>query len=146
MKANEIMSYGLQVIHPDTTIKQAAQIMSDTNFGALPIAQNSDILGIITDRDLVVRAMAKGLDFDKTPVSEIMTAEVFTRSADADLESIVELMEQEQVRRVIITDEQDQAVGLISIDDLAIRSFDKSLASRALHKKSKFSEIVASSC
>jgi CBS domain-containing protein len=120
MKAREIMTNDhLWVCSPDTTIRQAAQMMSEHDIGSVPIVDaEGHLQGILTDRDICCRVVAKGRSFD-TPVQDIMSMPVHTIAADAELGEIESVIREYQVRRLPVVDERQRLCGVVSVADLA---------------------------
>jgi CBS domain-containing protein len=132
MKVRDIMtSEGLATATLDTTLTEIAQRMRDENVGAIPIVDDDDKLaGIITDRDIVVRAIAEGDNPEECTAEEILSEEMHTIHPDADLEEAADLMASRQIRRLPVL-EDDVIVGMISLGDLAVKS-EEDEASEAL--------------
>ena len=132
--ARDIMNAGAMCIGEDQTLMQAAQMMRDMNVGSLPICGNDKKLhGIITDRDIVVKCLAEGMDPNTCTAAELAQGHVTWVDADTDMTQIVEMMGQEQVKRMPVI-EDHQLVGMISESDLA-RHHDE-------HELSRFVERV----
>jgi CBS domain-containing protein len=109
---------------PEDTAQRAAQMMKDLDVGAVPVCDSSTskkLAGILTDRDLALKIVAEGLDPKATPVSAIMTAEVFTCQPEDKIDRVFETMERQQVRRIPVVDENRRIVGIIAQADLATR-------------------------
>lgn len=135
MQAKDIMSVRLEMVNRRATLQEAARKMAELRIGILPVVDRSHIVGIITDRDLVIRAMARGVNPASTEVDLIMTQEVVTCSENASLEDVTEKMEANGLRRLLVVSEKNKPVGIISIEDLASRATDKALASTALYRR-----------
>jgi CBS domain-containing protein len=120
MKIGDVMSTGLATVAPGDTLEAAARKMGDENVGSLPVAEEGRLVGIITDRDIAVRAVAKGATAD-SPVSAFMTAEVVTCSPDASVAEASDLMRENQIRRLYVVDEGSLA-GVASLGDLALEA------------------------
>lgn len=118
MKISECMATGVQFVPPDGTIQDAARQMLDADLGALLVGSRDAPQGIVTDRDIAVRAVAEGRGPD-TPISTVMTAEVVTVRQDQDLDDVALLMSDRQVRRIAVLDGGGRVVGMASIGDLA---------------------------
>lgn len=138
MKISEIMTRDVRVIEPDSTIREAARLMDEMNVGVLPVCDGRRLQGMITDRDITVRATAAGLSPDDTRVSDIMSDEVWWCFDDDDVDHIVDLMGEHQIRRLPVIDRAKRLVGIIALGDLATDEEDH--ASRALHRISIPSE------
>lgn len=123
MKVRDIMtSEGLATATLDTTLAEIAQRMRDENVGAIPVVDEEDKLaGIITDRDIVIRAIAEGADPEECTAEEILTEELHTIHPEADLEDAADLMASRQIRRLPVV-EDEVIVGMISLGDLAVKS------------------------
>jgi len=115
------------------TLQDCARIMAENKVGALPVCdQNKTIpVGLVTDRDLCVRGLGKGLTPDRK-VSEVMSRECLCMSPEESLEKAVEKMVKHKIRRIIICDETKKAVGVLALTDIALKSKDDQLALRAL--------------
>jgi CBS domain-containing protein len=124
MKINEIMTADVKVIKPETTLQDAAGFMRELSVGALPVCDGMKLRGMLTDRDIVVRAVADGLDMVTTTAAECMTAEITFCFDDEDLEVAHGLMKDQQIRRLPVVDREKQLVGIVSIGDLAIKAED----------------------
>ena len=121
MKLSHIMTGGIETIPPQATLAEAAKKMASQDIGSLPVcAERRQVVGIITDRDITVRAVARGMDPNRTRVEDVMTRDVLSCSSDADVEDACQLMEQRQVRRLLVTDGNDMPVGIVSLGDIAL--------------------------
>jgi CBS domain-containing protein len=136
MKISEIMSHTLETVPPEATLKEAAEKMKQYNVGCLPVREGRKLVGIVTDRDIVVRALADGRDPKRTPVREVMSTEVVTCFEDQELGTAAELMEKKHIRRLPVVDEKEKPVGILSLGDLAVQSHDHELAGEVLEKVS----------
>jgi CBS domain-containing protein len=138
MKIAEIMTRDVRVIGPDRTVRDAARLMDEMNVGVLPVCDGRRLQGMITDRDITVRATAAGLSPDDTRVREVMSEEVWWCFDDDDVDHIVTLMSDHQIRRLPVVDHDKHLVGIVALGDLATDQEDQ--ASRALHRISTPSE------
>jgi CBS domain-containing protein len=132
MQVSEIMTRDVEVIAPDTTLQQAAQRMADLDVGALPVCDGERLLGMVTDRDIVVRAVAAGRDPRQLRAREAMSEELRYAFEDQDVEEAARLMDEHQIRRLPILNRNKRLVGIVSLGDLAVRTGDDSLSGEAL--------------
>jgi|YNPNPStandDraft_1061719.scaffolds.fasta_scaffold00115_13 CBS domain-containing protein len=119
MNISEIMSTRLVTCDPNDTLHQVAQKMQQHDVGACPVVEGDKLVGIVTDRDLTIRAIARGMDPNLVSVDQVMTTNVVTGSPDMSIEEACRLMSDAQVRRLPIV-EQDKLVGIVSLADLAM--------------------------
>ena len=118
MKVSEVMTPNPATVSPGDTLRHAAAMMDDLNVGALPVCDGAHLVGIITDRDITVRAIAAGKD-SGCRVSEAMTDEVRACPIDADIDAAERMMQELQIRRVPVVDTDEHLVGILSLGDLA---------------------------
>ncbi|AKH38976.1 MULTISPECIES: CBS domain-containing protein [Nitrosomonas] len=128
---SDVMSTDVQVISPDATLQEAAQKMRDGDFGVLPVGDMDNLIGIITDRDIVVRAVAEGMDVD-TPIRDAMSKQIVFANQDDSLEDAARLMSDHQIRRLPVVDEDHHLVGIVSLGDFAVESSDLAPVTEAL--------------
>jgi CBS domain-containing protein len=122
-KISEVMSSDVQTISPDATIEEAAQEMRDGDFGLLPVGDEEQLLGVITDRDIAIRAVAEGRG-PSTPVSEIMSEGVIWVHEDDSIEEAAEIMSDNQIRRLPVVNAEKRLVGIVSLGDFAVDASD----------------------
>lgn len=118
MKVSEAMTPDVRVATPDSTLREAAALMAELDLGALPVGENDRLVGMLTDRDIAVRAVALGKGPD-TPVREAMTDEVKYCFDDEECEHVARNMGEEQVRRLPVVNRDKRLVGILSLGDLA---------------------------
>jgi len=118
MKIRELMSTEVYCAIPSTTVAEVAQQMKRHNVGCVPICDRDRLVGIITDRDIVIQCVAAGLDPRQCHVSQFMTAHPISISPDTELKDAAELMAKEQIRRLPVV-EDNRLVGLVSLGDIA---------------------------
>ncbi|MGI6668258.1 MAG: CBS domain-containing protein [Acetivibrionales bacterium] len=136
MKVRDIMTKNVAQIRPDASVYDAAMLMQQNNVGSIPVCDNSGVVGIVTDRDIVVRNVVTGSDPKSTPVSNIMTTNVTTVTPDTEIDRIGDIMAFKQVRRIPVV-ENNALVGIVALGDLAAdKRFDVE-ASQALTEISK---------
>jgi CBS domain-containing protein len=127
-KVTEVMTHDPRTVEPSTTLTGAAQIMRDEDVGAVVVVENGAAAGLVTDRDIVVRAIADGRDPNSTSVGEIASHDLRTLSPDQNVEDASRLMREWDVRRVVVV-QDGRPVGIVSLGDLAIeRDSDSVLA------------------
>jgi len=118
MEVREIMSTDVETIAPDDSIQEAAEKMKSLDVGFLPICKNNKLVGTVTDRDIVIRAIADGKDLD-TEVESIMTSGIFYCFDDDDVEACAETMKNKEVKRMLVLNRDKKLIGIVSIGDLA---------------------------
>jgi CBS domain-containing protein len=120
-RISEVMTRGVQVIRPDESLQRAAQLMDELNVGALPVCDGDTLVGMITDRDITVRATAAGMEPAEHHVSEVMTEQTRWCTEEQSTEEVMKQMGDVQIRRLPVLDAQQRIVGIVSLGDLAIR-------------------------
>ena len=139
--ARDIMHAGAKCVNEDESLLRAAQMMRDLNVGSLPICGKDDRLhGMITDRDIVVRCCAEGKDLASMKAGELAQGTPFWVDADADVTQVLNLMEQHQIRRLVVLDRDKRLVGIVSLGDLAEDTRDERMSGRVLEGVSEPSE------
>jgi CBS domain-containing protein len=118
MKVREAMTGNVCLADPDRSIREAAQMMADQDIGALPVGENDRLVGMVTDRDIAVRAVAQGLGPD-TKIRQVMSEEVMYCFDDEDLDDVAQNMGDIKVRRMPVLNRDKRLVGIVSISDLA---------------------------
>jgi CBS domain-containing protein len=132
MKLHEVMTPNVEVIHPNASVQEAAELMRSLDVGSLPVCDGRKIQGMITDRDIAIRAVADGREARQTPVREIMTPELVYCTEDEDVTAAAQLMHDHQIRRLPIINEQKELVGIVSLGDLAVETRDEKMAGQVL--------------
>ena len=135
MKVREAMTRDVRLVKPDQPIREAAKLMGELDIGALPVEENDRLVGMITDRDIAIRAVAQGKGPD-TPVRDVMSREVKYCYEDEDLEHVAENMGDLQVRRLPVVNRDKRLVGIVALGDIA-RSEDHGTTGRATEQVSK---------
>ena len=130
MKIKEAMTRDVRTIAPSDTIRQAAELMAEIDAGVLPVAESDRMVGMITDRDIAIRAVGAGLGPDAT-ARDVMSPEVKYCYEDDDVDEVCENMADQQIRRLPVIDRDKRLVGIVSLSDLAKRA-DTSAAGEAL--------------
>lgn len=137
MKISEIMTAKFEMIDSTNSLREAAQQMKSLNVGFLPVKEGTMLIGVVTDRDIVVRALAEGLNPDSTQVKDIVSSEIVYCYEDDNIEDAARLMEEHQVRRLIVTDHDRTPVGIVSLGDIAVRTGQERLSGEALEQISE---------
>lgn len=122
MLISEIMTKQVEFVRPEETLREAALKMRDSGVGPLPVCENQGVLGMLTDRDITVRAVAEGLDPRTTRVRDVMSGELICCYEDQEAEVAAHLMRSQQIRRVLVLDRDKRLVGIVSLSDLALES------------------------
>lgn len=140
MKAQDIMSRNPSCVTPDTSIADAARLMKEENVGVVPVVESESskkLVGVLTDRDIAVRAVAEGRDGATTSVGHIMTSDVRTTAPTDSVKEVMDLMGSEQVRRVPVVDERGALVGIIAQADIVLEAKDDKEAEKTIEKISQ---------
>jgi CBS domain-containing protein len=137
MQLKDIMTPGVEVITPEATIQEAAQKMSQLDVGPLPVCDGEQLVGMLTDRDITIRAVAEGCDPTTTPVHEAMTPEIVYCFEDQEVYEAARLMEQYQIRRLPILNRNKRLVGIVSLGDLAVSTGNARQAGEVLEQVSE---------
>jgi CBS domain-containing protein len=126
-KVRDVMSERPRSVTPDTTVLEVAEVMDQEDIGSVPVVEGDRLAGIVTDRDITVRAVARGKDPRGMPVREITTREVVTVSPDEDLSEALKLMASYQVRRIPVVDDEERLVGVVAQADVALEAKEKAV-------------------
>ena len=133
MQVRDVMTNGAECVRPSDSLQEAARKMRDLDVGPLPVRGDDDrLVGILTDRDITVRAVAEGCDPRATTVQDVMTPEVVFCFKDQDVQEAARLMQQYQVRRLVVLNQDERIVGIVSLGDLAVETEDQKLAGKTL--------------
>ncbi len=122
MQLKDIMTRETETCRPDATLVEVSQQLKQRNIGSLPVCDGDKLVGMLTDRDIVVRGIGEKRDPNATRVRDIMSQEVAWAFEDQDIRDAAKVMEQKKVRRLPILNRSNRLVGIISIDDLAARA------------------------
>ncbi|MBY3488961.1 CBS domain-containing protein [Rhizobium laguerreae] len=123
MQVHEAMTRGVRVARPDQSIQEAATIMAEIDAGAVPVGDHDRLVGIITDRDIAVRAVARGKGPD-AKIADVMTAEVKYCFEDEDVDHVLQNLGDQQIRRLPVVNRDKRLVGILSLGDIAVTSGD----------------------
>ena len=119
MKVKEAMHKGVQWVGPDTPVAEVAKLMCENDIGAIPVGENDRLIGMVTDRDIVVRCIADGKNPNDAKVNDVMTKSIRKVQEDATINEVIGLMKGSEIRRVPVVDRNDKIVGIVSIGDIA---------------------------
>jgi CBS domain-containing protein len=138
MQTKDIMTPNVECVRPDATLQETARKMRDLDVGPLPVCGDDDRLaGMITDRDIIIRAVAEGKDPRTTTVREAMTEEIISCFEDQDVQEAARTMQERQVRRLVVLNRDKRLVGIVSLGDLATESGDREKAGAVLQDVSE---------
>lgn len=131
MKVRDVMTSSVEWVTPDTSIVEVARLMKKDDVGSIPICQDKRLMGIITDRDIVLKVVATGEDLINIPVQSIMNTDIICVSPDQDVHEAANLMAKYQIRRLPVL-EDGEITGILAIGDLAIEKIYVNEAGDAL--------------
>ena len=134
MKIREVMTRGIETISPGETLEAAARKMLDRNVGFLPVMDSEKVVGVVTDRDIVLRAVSAGLRPHMTTVHQVLTKDVLAVYEDQSLTDASLVMEKHLVHRLLVLDRQDRLVGIVSLSDIAAKTKNEQLSGHVLGK------------
>jgi CBS domain-containing protein len=123
----EVMTSNVTVCEPNTSVEEAARIMKMENIGPIPVVDNKSnrqLVGIVTDRDLVLNVLAEGRDASSTQVGDVMTRQPITCGEHDDLDKAMKAMQEHQIRRIPVVDAGNHIIGIIAQADIATRTAD----------------------
>lgn len=132
MLIKEMMTRNVEVVRPNASIQDAASKMKSLDIGSLPVCDGSKIHGMITDRDIVIRAVAEGRDSTQTKVADVLTDNLIYCFEDQSVQEAADAMQQYQIRRLPIVNRDKELVGIISLGDLAVDTDNAKLAGATL--------------
>jgi CBS domain-containing protein len=130
MKVSEVMTREVQTVRPDQTAREAANFMLNSDAGSIPVTEGERLIGMVTDRDIAVRGVAKGNGPD-TPVRDLMTNDIICAREDDEVDDVAMKMSEAQVRRLPVIDSNERLCGIVSLGDLS-RETGKDCAAEAL--------------
>ncbi|MBO9499943.1 MAG: CBS domain-containing protein [Novosphingobium sp.] len=135
MQVSQIMTPDPDVAQLADTLQAVAAKMDSGDYGSMPVVDDGRLVGVLTDRDIAVRAVAQGLG-PETAVSEVMTPDPVCIAPESDVEEAAEIMQEEQIRRLFVTDDDDRLVGVVALGDVALGQ-DEDLSGRTLEEISE---------
>ncbi|MGO8907783.1 MAG: CBS domain-containing protein [Bradyrhizobium sp.] len=131
MKVKDVMHKGATCVEPSTPVREIAKRMRESDVGAIPVKADSQLVGIVTDRDITCRALADSGNPAKITAKDVMTKDVICCSPDDDIQLAIETMEANQIRRLPVTDSHKTMVGMVSLGDIS-HKVSKELSSEML--------------
>lgn len=137
MQVKDIMSREVEMIHSDIPLQTAAEKMKTRDVGMLPVRDADRLVGMLTDRDIVVRAIAAGMDPVKTKVQDILTPDVIYCFEDQDVGEAAKLMQEKQIRRLIVLNRDKRLAGIVSVGDLAVQTGSDKLTGETVKRVSQ---------
>jgi CBS domain-containing protein len=133
MQVKDAMHRGVKWVEPTTPLNEIAKLMAQHNIGAIPVGENDRLVGMVTDRDIVCRGLAAGVDIARATARDVMTKGIhYTRETD-DIRDAAELMEKNKVRRLPVLNKNKRMTGMLSIGDLA-HTRDRELCGEVLDR------------
>ena len=141
MQLKEFINYHVETIGPEDTLQQAAEKMRDFDIGSIPVCDGNHLIGMVTDRDITIRAAANGDDPTIAIVSEVMTPDVVCCYENQTAEEAAALMQEHQIRRLFVLNENDELVGITSLGELATATGNRQLAGETLERVSDSAEV-----
>ena len=132
MQLRNVMTQPPRYVSPSTLIGEAAEMMRSRDIGMLLVADNDKLVGTVTDRDIVIRGIAEGMDPRIARTQDVMTPDTLYCFDDQDTSDAAQLMEERQIRRLAILDRNKRLVGVVSLGDLAVRSDDEALSGEVM--------------
>jgi CBS domain-containing protein len=142
MRIGDVMSKKVTTVHLTTSLREAAEKMRAEDIGALPVVDSATdkIRGMLTDRDIVVRAVAMGRNLDRTSAAEVMTEKIRYVFEDEDIAKAAEHMQDRQIRRLVVLNRDKRLVGLVALSDLALKGQDEHLSANVVKAVSEPTE------
>ena len=137
MKIKEVMTRAVESVRPDQTLQEAAAKMKSLDVGPMPVTEGDRLVGMLTDRDIVVRAVADGRDARTTKVRDAMTSDVVCCKEDDDVNDAATKMKDRQIRRIVVVDAQQRLAGIVSLADIAVNTSDEKMSGRIVEEVSK---------
>ncbi len=119
MKVKDVMHKGVEWVSPDTPVANVAQKMREHDIGAVPVGENDRLVGMITDRDITIRAVAGDKDLSKLTARDVMTSGIIYCRDTEEVDDAARIMESKQVRRLPVIDENKRMVGMVAIGDIS---------------------------
>lgn len=137
MRLKDVMTTHVRGISTHQSVQEAAEVMCRMRVGSLPVFRDGEPVGIVTDRDITVRAVACGCDCSQLPVEKVMSDHLCTLPETTSIEDAAEEMEQRQIRRVLVSGDQNSIVGIVSLGDIVAKSHQQRLSAELIERVSQ---------
>jgi CBS domain-containing protein len=137
VQLKDVMTPNVEVAHPDNTIQEAAAKMDRLDVGPLPVCDGKRVVGMITDRDITVRATAVGRGPQETRVGDVMSRDIVFCYEDQDVGDAARLMQEKQIRRLVVLDRNEELAGIVSLGDIAVYGGSDQLSGTTLEAVSE---------
>ena len=123
----DVMTRGVRTMSPQDSVVLAAQAMDELNVGVIPVCEGEKLVGMVTDRDIVIRGVAQDADTKTMKLADVMSTNVRCATADEDVDDILSEMAEAQIRRMPVVDDQQRLVGIVTLGDIAVKSVDEEM-------------------
>lgn len=137
MRVRDVMTRNAECVAPETTLQEAARKMRSLDAGSLPVCDNDRLIGMLTDRDITVRAVAEGRDPRTATVRDALTEGINYCFEDDAVEDAARVMREKQIRRLVVLNHDKRLTGIVSLGDLAVSTRDEHLAGETLERVSE---------
>ncbi len=137
MQIRDIMTRQVELVNPNTPLKDAARMMRDADIGFLPVGENDRLVGTLTDRDIAIRAVAEGKDPNSAKVADAMTPQIAYAFEDQDSSEAAQIMAEKQIRRLPIMSRDKRLVGVLAMGDLATKTGDDDVVGQTVQDVSE---------
>jgi CBS domain-containing protein len=141
MELREIMTCDVEVVSGEASLQEAASKMKSLDVGLIPVCDGDRLQGILTDRDITIRATAAGRDPKQVKGADVMSTDIAYCLEDQEVEEAVQLMEARQIRRLPILSSENRLVGIVSLGDIAVHVGDREMAGETLNEVSRPSTL-----
>ena len=137
MRLRDFINYRVEVVNPEDTLQQVAEKMRYLDVGSMPVCEGQHLIGVVTDRDITVRAIAQGQEPTKTRARDVMTSDVVYCFENQSVAEVAKLMQDHQIRRIFVLNENEELIGVTSLGELATATGDQLLAGETLERISE---------
>jgi CBS domain-containing protein len=121
----DVMTRGVRTLSPNDTVVQAAQAMDELNVGVIPVCDGDKLIGMVTDRDIVVRGVAQDCELRTTKLADVMSGSVHWVRESDDIDTVLDEMAEKQIRRLPVVDDEQHLIGIVSLGDIAAKEPDE---------------------